>query len=127
MKNLRLLSYSLLSAAVLLLAAGCGTDNDINISISETDDELVVAARYPEKESKRVHQYVKTKLRMTDISDFNHLEIKEYQPPHQRMNFHIKSRDGYLKIVLDKKENTMRSYERLKDAGKGLQKLLAQR
>lgn len=126
MKNLCSLTYSFLSAVPVLIVIGCGTNNDVDIRISETKDELVVSASYPEKESKRVQDYVRSKLKMTDISDLRYLEIKKYQAPGQNMNFHIRSRDGYLKIVLDRSKNTYQSYKALKETGQGLGKLLAQ-
>ena len=127
MKNLRSLTFSLLCGVLLLTVVGCGTDNDIDISISETEEELVVSANYPDNKSSAVHRYVKSKLRMTDISNFRYLEVKNYQTPDHKMNFQIKSRDGYLKIVLDKTANSHRSYELVKDMGKGLQHLFSNR
>lgn len=127
MKKLGSLIYSFLSAVLVLIVIGCGTDNDIAIGIFETKDELVLSASYPENESKRVHEYVRSKLRMTDISDLRYLEIKEYQTPDQKMIFYIKSRDGYLKIMLDRSKNTYQSYKTLKKTGQELGKLFEHR
>lgn len=127
MKNLCSLTYSFLFAVLVLMVIGCGTNNDVDIRISETKDELVISASYPEKESKRVHEYVKSKLKMTDISDLRYLEIEEYQTPDQNMSFHIRSRDGYLKIVLDRSKNTDQSYKVMKETGQELGKLFGTR
>jgi hypothetical protein len=117
----------LLAAAVMLVTISCGTDNDIDLSISETEEELVVSASYPARDSERVHDYIKSKLNMTEITDLRDLDGKDYQSPDTKMNFHIKSRDGYLKIVLDRRENTSRSYKVLKETAEGLQVLFKER
>jgi hypothetical protein len=116
-----------LFAIVALVLINCGSDEDIAIEISETEEALTVYASYPDKDSKLVHDYVRSKLKMTDITDLHHLEVKKYQTPDQQMNFHIKSRDGYLKIVLDKSENTRQSYLAMKRTGQGLQTLFQRR
>ena len=121
-KRKRLSSFNILwvAAIVMLVAMSCGKDNDISLSMSETKEKLVISASYPARESARVHDYIKSKLNMTDITDFRHLEVEKYRTPDKKMNFHIKSRDGYLKIELDKRDNTSRSYKALKKIGEGL-------
>ncbi|MEO7992107.1 MAG: hypothetical protein ABI663_21320 [Chryseolinea sp.] len=127
--------YTVLAAVLLVVccmaAAAMALRNinnhDINISFSETDDKLTLSASFPDEDSERVQDYIKTQLKMTDLSDFGNLEIKRYHTPDQKMHFSIKSRDGYIKIVLDKTNNTSASYNQLKKTREGLNTLLTHR
>ena len=98
--------------------------SNISVNISESKDELRLSAQFPKEDSKMVHEYLKKELNMADLSDMDYLEIKRYQTPDHYMTFHIKSRVGYVKIVLDKTENTSDAYHRLKQTGDALTKLL---
>jgi hypothetical protein len=113
--------------AVGVLVSRIMHDNDIKISVSENKHELTLSASFPDQDSKRVHDYIKSELKMVDLSDMRAVEIKRYETPDYKMHFSIKSRNGYIKIVLDKDENTSAAYYRLKKASEGLEDLLAGR
>ena len=99
--------------------------NDISISVSETKHEFKLSASFPDKDSKEVHDYLKSRLNMTDLSDMSAVEIENYETPDYKMRFYIRSRNGSIKIILDKDENTLAAYHKLKKTSEGLKKLLA--
>jgi hypothetical protein len=101
-------------------------DDDIHISISESEEELSLSASFPKEDSEKVHEYVKAKLKMSDLSDFRYVEIKHYQTPDHKMRFHIEARPGYIKIVLDRTENSEAAYRKLRATAEGVKKVLAE-
>ena len=123
-------SYTVLAAAILVcvIAAAvlCTNRNDINITFSETKDDITLSASFPDKDSERVQEYVKAQLQLKDLSDFKQLKTKQYNTPDQQMHFSIKSGSGHIKIVLDKVRSSSGSYRQLKKIGEGLNKLLTQ-
>src|SRR5687768_743634 len=99
--------------------------DNINISISDDGDELMLSASFPKTKSGEIHSYLRNKLNLSDLSDFRHLEIKKYQTPDGLMSFYIKTRDGYVKIILNKNINSPEAYNKIKEAGAGLNEVLA--
>jgi hypothetical protein len=99
--------------------------HDITISVSETKHKLNLSASFPDRDSKKVHDYIKSQLNMSDLTDMQSVEIKHYETPDYKMRFYIKSRNGSIRIVFDKDENTLAAYRKLKKTGEGLKKVLA--
>jgi len=124
----------LLSALLLLALVGTISflkkeimGNSASIRISETKDELSISAEFPKTRSRLVHDYLAKKLNLTDLSDLSYVEIKHYQTPDRLMDFYIKSRAAYIKIVLNKGDNSRYAYNKMKETGEGLKKVLGQR
>jgi uncharacterized protein YsxB (DUF464 family) len=113
--------------AVGIFVARMKHSHDINIVVSENKHALTLSASFPDQDSRMVHDYIKSELKMVDLPDMRSVEIKHYETPDYKMRFYVKSRDGYIKIVLDKDENTSAAYYRLKKASEGLENLLAGR
>jgi glutaredoxin 2 len=100
-------------------------DNGIEVAIHETNEELIFLASFPKKDSERVQEYVQAALNMTNLPDLANVEVKKYQTPDD-MRFHIKSKSGYIKIVLDKSKNHSQACQKIRDTAKGVSRLLAQ-
>lgn len=98
-----------------------------NITISETNEEVKLEATFPDSESQRVHDYVKSKLGMTDLADMKYLEVKHYQTPDQKMRFHIKSGIGFVTITMAKDENSRSAHRKLRETSEGIEDVLAGR
>jgi hypothetical protein len=92
-------------------------DGKINISVSETNNDVSVIAEFPDEKSKRVQDHLRTALNLTDLPDLTHLEIKHYQTPDRLMRFYIKSKSGYVKLKMNKAENNIQAQAKLKQAG----------
>jgi hypothetical protein len=127
MKNATYVGVALsvvLVLAIVVFLNGKVSRSNISVNISESKNELRLSAHFRKEDSEMVHQYLKKALNMDDLSDMDYLEIKRYETPDHFLRFYIKSRVGYVKIVLDKTENTSGGYHRVKQTGDGLKKLL---
>lgn len=116
------LVISMMISAVIFVSMR--TRSDIDIEISEDEDEWALYATFPPDRSEEVSNYLKSKLKMTDLTDLRHVEIERYETPDHKMRFHIKSKTGYVKIVMNREANSREAFVKLKKAGEGLSKLL---
>lgn len=122
-------------ACSLLLVVGAGLflsytmtpRNNINISLSETDEQLTFSASFPVEDTRSVHDYVKSKLKMTDLTDLRHLEIKKYETPDQKMRFHLLASAGRIKIILDRRENGPEAYRKIKIISEGVKRVVVEK
>jgi hypothetical protein len=99
-------------------------DADINISVTEDEDELEIMAKFPRDQTRVVHDYLRSQLNLSDLSDLNAVVIKKYQTPDDLMTISLKSKPGYLKIVFDKHRNSREAYRKLKNASEGIKSVL---
>lgn len=94
-----------------------------SIYVNENAHELSVTAKYPDYRSPKVHRYLARRFSLGDVSN---LEIKNYYSRDGKMNFYIRSTDGYLKIKMSKVTNTGESIEEVKKSAKELGRILTQ-
>jgi hypothetical protein len=122
-----LLSLSILGAVIgsSSLKESFGNGNT-DISLSITEKEINFTASYPKAKAKRVHAYVKETLHLNDLPDMQSVEIKEYKTPDGIYTLYLKSRDGYLKLRLDRRRNPPEAFEQVKMIGEGVKKVLAE-
>jgi hypothetical protein len=101
-----------------------GPNNSTDISFSENKETASLTASYPKNRSKGVHEYIRNYFGLGDQVEMSALHVKRYQTPDGSMQFGIKSKDGYLKITLNKTENSREAYVKLRGAVVGLKSAL---
>ena len=121
-----LLSFSTLGAIISSspLKDNWG-DGDTSISVSINDDEIKFTASYPKDLSKKVHAYLQQALHLTDLPDLRALEIKHYKTPDGLYKMHIKSRNGYIRVIMQRRSNPPETFEEIKLICEGVKKILA--
>ena len=102
-----------------------GLNDNIDISIVESDEQIRLTAIYPRHKSDSIQAYIKNFFGLTDIYDMKGLSIEQYDAPDKSISFAIQSRDCYLKIIMKKDSNSPEAHQRLKLAAKGMQQVLA--
>jgi fructosamine-3-kinase len=125
--------YLLLVFSTLLVGAGVihqqrnerYISDNLSISISENREKITLTAEYPANRAASVHQYISDHFGLTDLTELGAVEVKNYHTPDKSMHFYIKSRNGYLKIVMNRKSNTIEAYDKIRQAAEGLKKVLA--
>ena len=98
---------------------------DIEISVSEDDDELEITAQFPKEKTKALQDYLRSQINLSDLTDLNAVVIKKYQTPDDEMTIYLKSKPGFIKIILDKHKNSREAYLKLKNASEGIKQVLA--
>jgi hypothetical protein len=99
------------------------TMGDIEIKVSEDDDELEITAQFPKEKTKALHDYLRSQINLSDLTNLNEVVIKKYQTPDDEMTIYLKSRPGYIKIVLDKHMNGKEAYQKLKIVSEGIKQV----
>lgn len=102
-----------------------GHSHSIDISFTENKETARLLAYYPRDRATSINAYVKDHFGLTDITEMRVVEVSGYRTPDSSMSFDMKVRDGFLKIVMNKKENTLAAYDRLRAAAEGIQAILA--
>lgn len=120
-----LLALSMLGAVVSSTPLKNVFDN-IHLSLSENEKTVTVKASYPKADSKRVHEFVRQHLHLTDLPDLSGVELSGYTTPDGFLSMYFKSKNGYLKIVMEKEKNTAQAYEQMKSTVKGIQRIVAE-
>lgn len=96
---------------------------DINISVNDDNDEFQIVAKYPRNKIGTLYHYLALQINISDLKDFNSVVIKKYQMPDEKMTIYLKSKPGYLKIVLDKHQNSKEAYLKLKNLSEGIKRV----
>jgi hypothetical protein len=125
--------YLLLVMATLLVGGGIlhaqknerYISDNLSISISENKEKITLTVEYAANRAASVHQYISDHFGLTDLTELGATEVKDYHTPDKSMHFYIKSRNGYLKIVMNRKSNTPEAYDRIRQAAEGLKRVLA--
>jgi len=105
-------------------ATGMTRKHDIKISFAETKDDVTLKVSYPEEKSARVHDYVKGQFKEINLLNLSDASIDHKSSSGEPLQFHLSSSDGYLKIVMNKKENSAEACRQLKSMGNEISKLL---
>lgn len=100
------------------------TMGDIEIKVSEDDDELEITAQFPKEKTKALHDYLRSQINLSDLTNLNEVVIKQYQTPDDEMTIYLKSKPGFLKIILDKHKNSREAYLKLKNASEGIKQVM---
>jgi hypothetical protein len=101
------------------------SNHNTSITISENKEQLNISADFPKEKSKRLQDFIRTKLKLEDLQDLSYLEIKDYTTPDNQMNFYIHSKPGYLELSMKKEANDKDAYARMKEVGEELKTVLA--
>lgn len=99
--------------------------DNTEISIHIDDHKIKFTTSFPKDQSRKVHEYLRQALHLTDLSDLSNLEIKQYKTPDNLYSMHIKSRNGYFNMVMKRSENPPGAADHAKMICEGVKKILA--
>jgi hypothetical protein len=126
-KTYLLLAFFVLAASAIVsfpyLKKEFNGDN-INITISEDEDELSLLVDYPQDRSEEIQSAIDNILHLQGDISLENVEVKNYETPNKQMKVNIKSEAGYFKIVLDKSENSRDSREKIKELNAAVKVIL---
>lgn len=122
MKNLRLIARAgMLSLGVLL---ACSSD-DLNISVSDSDDAYEFAARFDRHRTQRVQKFINAHMAPGTVVTGNYVDITAILDDDTR--FVLEESPGEVRIKLDKEVNSAASYHRVKRMCEGLKKVILEK
>lgn len=96
--------------------------DNIRVSVKESTDEYKFSADFNEKQSKKVQQFMDDFL---EQNTFRNAEIDADITLDDRTKFYIQLHPGEVKIKLNKSENSLESYKKIKKMGEGIKQILA--
>lgn len=120
----KLFNLILISGLTIAFLSSCENDRDVSVSQTESHNLYKFTAKYPERLTKEVQQYLDDELENESDFSFENARIDGDIVLDNRMAFYIKLYPGSLKIELDKTKNSYENYARMKKMGEGLGKVL---
>ena len=128
MKKLTTLFFSALTC--LVIASSCRDSDDngnISLSFKESDHYYSMNARFSKSKTRQVEQYIDSRIGKKSNMSFINTQIDGNIALDDQTNFYIKKSPGILRIKLDKYENSMEAYDRIRSMCEGLKKLLEEK
>ncbi len=109
------------SAALVLLLFVCGSacsshnNNELKISVQESDHYYSFHAYFPEDKTGAVHRAVNKYMAPSGLfaSVHDYMDVTTSLP--DQTHFAVKASPGIIEITLNRKENTPASYEHIKE------------
>ncbi|MCW3088022.1 MAG: hypothetical protein JWQ78_1408 [Sediminibacterium sp.] len=96
---------------------------DISISVKESENMYKLYASYNKNKTRKIQRYLDAQLN-SDM--FSNARIDANVVLEDHTNFYIKANPGVLMIRLNKRDNSIDSYYRIKHLGEGIKKRLAE-
>ena len=97
--------------------------NNVSISINESEDRYKLYASYNKRKTRKIQRYLDSEL---NSHLFSSARINATVTLDDQTNFYIKANPGILLIKLNKSENSLESYYRIKELGEGIKRKLAE-
>lgn len=94
-------------------------EDNIRISVSESDDRYKISADYPKNKTRRIQKYLDECLQPSGMS-FVNARIDGDISPGNGMHFYIDTAPGSLTIRFDRRKNSATAYRKMKQMGEGL-------
>ena len=102
-------------------------DNDVSISIQEDEEQYRLSARFEDRKTRAVQNYISRYTASTvNFKSRRNKYVDATVTLDDNTRFYIKSKQGLLKIKLDKEENSAESCEKIKEMCEGVKELLAE-
>lgn len=98
-------------------------ERNISIRVNESEDVYRLYATYDRHKTGRIHRLLRDELH-NDLFRKNNVDADLTLDDDTRV--HIKTTPGKLVILLNKHENNLESYRRIRDLGEGVKLSLAQ-
>ena len=102
-------------------------DNDVSISIQEDEEQYRLSAHFEDRKTRAVQNYISRYTASTvNFKSRRNKYVDATVTLDDNTRFYIKSKQGLLKIKLDKEENSTESCEKIKKMCEGVKELLAE-
>lgn len=125
MKN-RPLIIAVLLIIIVLSSCYYHHSHDVSISIQEDEEEYRLLARFDERKTKLVQNYINQHAGNNNVFKTGRVKIDASTTIEDDIPVYIKFHPGRLKIKFNKEENPEESYEKVKDMCEGIKDLLAE-
>lgn len=99
---------------------------DVKVTVSETGKEYRFKAYFEKEKTASVQSYIESQARVTDL--FNNYQTDKEVILSDETKFKLKSKMGYVEMILDKRDNDDISLKSMKELSNGVkEKILAKK
>lgn len=122
MKKLPALFYAL--ACITIISCMHNDNGNINITLSESDHYYSMNAHFSRSKTRAVEEYMNRRIGTLINMSFVNSRINGKLALDDHTTFYIKKYPGYIKLKLDKDENSDQAYHRIKAMCEGIKKVI---
>lgn len=112
----------LLLLSILMSCHGPG--GDTHVEVKDSDDSYEFYAYYPSDKTNSVEKFVNKSISPDRIYGSGDEVVDLVTTLRDRTTFHIKSRNGRIRIRVDKNENSGESLQRVREMCNGIKEIL---
>lgn len=109
-----------------LVVTGCGHRGNTNITFNESGPYFSMIASFHKSKTEEVEKYMDQELRSLTGKSFRNTNFDADLSFDNRLNFYIKKYDGFLKIKMNRHENSRESYQKVRAMCEGIKKILGE-
>ena len=102
-------------------------NDDLSISVSDTDDTYTFKASFNEGNTGKVQDYINDSIKPNGLFKSTHDYFNVTTTLKDGTYFYVKESPGRLKIEIDKRKNPTASYQRIKKMCEGVSTILKER
>jgi hypothetical protein len=99
-------------------------NDNLSISVTDTDDTYALSAKFNEDYTGRVQDYINHSIRPNGLFRSAHDYFNVTTRLSDNTEFHIKESPGELELEFDKRKNSYASYQRIRKMCEGVSEVL---
>ena len=117
---------TLFAAALLIVSSfSCGDKDDVQISVTDSDNTYEFYAKYDKKKTRRIQDYINSQVAPSSYSTDDEMDITVTLD--DKTEFQLAESKGKVRIKLDKDDNSNASYHRIKAMCEGIKKVIGEK
>ena len=122
MKKLQVLFYAL--ACITVISCIHNDNGNINLTYRESDHYYSMNAHFSKSKTRAVEEYMDSRIGTISNMSFVNSRINGKLALDDHTTFYIKKYPGFIKLKLDKDENSNQAYQRIKAMCEGIKKVI---
>jgi len=123
MKNI--LFSTMIGALLLSISFSCKDSSETKVSITDSDDTYEFYAKFDKSKTRQIQDFINKKIAPSSLITDRDLDVTTTLD--DKTQFEIKQSPGKVHIKLDKEDNTVASYIRIKKICNGIRGIISEK
>lgn len=121
----RILFSTLIGALLLSISLSCFNSDDVKISVKDSDDTFEFYAKFDKSKTRKIQDFINKEIAPSSLVTDKDLDVTTTLD--DKTQFEIKESPGKVQIKLDKEDNSVASYKRIKKMCEGIKGIISEK
>ncbi|WP_221391715.1 hypothetical protein [Dyadobacter sp. NIV53] len=121
----RLLFSTITAVFLLSVCLSCFDSEDTKISVTDSDDTYEFYAKFDKSKMGEIQNFINRKIAPSSIVTDKNMDITTTL--NDNTQFQLKESPGKIRIILDKEDNSVASYIRIKKMCEGIKGIISEK